>query len=215
MPTVRILIAHDSPMFRSGLKTALLDHQDLEILYEIDDFSLLPATLADGNIDFVLLGGSFYQQAALSLLQEMKNQNTGICLMLLLPPEPGTLLYEFLDLGCEAVIPYDAPLLTLRKTFSALQQGKPSIPDDFAKAWLHRIAKSKILPPLLSDREVDVLRQIALGYSSKEVAEILHLSPRTVENHRFRILKKLKLKNSVQLALWAVKEEIIEAKEAV
>jgi DNA-binding NarL/FixJ family response regulator len=87
-----------------------------------------------------------------------------------------------------------------------------SLGDDVTKEWvdcLRKRTRRHFTPEILTHREKEVLKLIAEGKTSRQVAELLFISPRTVENHRARILDKLKLCNTVDLVKYAMKHDYV------
>jgi DNA-binding NarL/FixJ family response regulator len=75
---------------------------------------------------------------------------------------------------------------------------------------LRNKSHSRRSPSCLTKRQLDVLRQLALGHSVKEVASSMHLSPKSVDNHKYRIMQRLDIHDRVQLARYAIREGLVE-----
>lgn len=125
---------------------------------------------------------------------------------------------EVFRLGCNGYITKNNAGKHIVEAIKTVYNGQQYLSDDIKKMMLKSFsggkldetsAPDKILTELLTERELEIIRLIIREYNSQEIAEVLKVSTRTVETHRKNLIKKLKVKNSVGLAVYAVKNKIV------
>ena len=128
------------------------------------------------------------------------------------------IVQEMLSLGCKGYITKNYAGEHIVKAIKAVANGDQYFSDDIQKILLQSLSKehipegdlpNKFLLETLTERELDVLRLITKQLSTPEIADKLNVSASTIDSHRKKLLKKLKVKNAVGLAMYAVKNKIV------
>ncbi|EAQ40654.1 MULTISPECIES: response regulator [unclassified Polaribacter] len=128
------------------------------------------------------------------------------------------IVQEMLSLGCKGYITKNYAGEHIVKAIRAVANGEQYFSDDIQKILLQSLSKeqmpqgdlpNKFLLETLTERELDVLRLITKQLSTPEIADKLNVSASTIDSHRKKLLKKLKVKNAVGLAMYAVKNKIV------
>ena len=120
--------------------------------------------------------------------------------------------------GASGYMLKDAASSELKSAITFIQRGdlylSPAISRTIVDNWLDDVISRPYegIKSPLSNRELEVLKLLAEGWSNKEIAEFLHISIKTVETHRHRIMEKLKLKNITDLVKYALRTKLIELK---
>jgi DNA-binding NarL/FixJ family response regulator len=212
MAPYRIVLADDHRMFRAGIRQLIQEAPGLEVAAEVGDGMALLDRLKESVPDLVLLDISMPNLRGIEAAAEIKSlypevkilvltmhKRREYCLQCLAAGADGYLLKEDADVELFSAIDairqgrvYISPLLSheVMTDFVSMAQGRLKLPDD-----------------PLSVREREVLQLIGEGKSSKEIGDLLFISPRTVEHHRTNIMKKLHLRGAADLIRYAVERE--------
>ena len=205
--TLRVAIVHAHPLFRVGLRAAISDHgRDLEIAGEADSLESAAALLAGARPEVVVLDSSLPGTGGLSALRELLRRHPG-CRVLVLSSQMAE------DFAAEAAIKNaDEIILAIREVGAGQRYLSPKLAvERVNQHLLDRPAGDRAPLDVLSAREREVFRLLVLGCSNEDVAERLRISRRTVETHRSRILKKLRVHSAVELLRLAARHGLIES----
>jgi len=215
--TLRVAIVHAHPLFRVGLRAAISDHgRDLEIAGEADSLEAAAALLAEARPDVVVLDSSLPGTGGLSALRELLRRHPG-CRVLVLSSQmaedfaaeafaAGAMGYTGKDGNADEII------LAIREVGAGQRYLSPKLAvERVNQHLLDRPAGDRAPLDVLSAREREVFRLLVLGCSNEDVAERLRISRRTVETHRSRILKKLRVHSAVELLRLAARHGLIES----
>lgn len=216
--TIRILIADDHALFRSGLKALLEKEPDFEIVGEAASG---PETLRQVKeldpdllvLDLTMPGGLSGAQIAESVLADYPD----IGLMVLTMHEDEYYLKQLLRLGARAFLlkksSSDEMLQAIRSVAKGDVYVDPSLTRHLVPSFVGKPAPKKQrksgLLGLLTKRELEVCRELALGHTNAEVGEKLFISERTVETHRTNIMSKLELRNRAELVRFAIENGLL------
>ena len=213
---IRILIADDHSVIRTGLRTILSAEPDFEVVGEAADGSEALRLARELHPDVVLtdismpgpLGGG------ITVVKRLKEDFPSMQLLVLTVHEDESLLYGAINAGASGYIVKRAPETELISAIRAACRGELYIHPSMTRALLK--TPTKPLTPKsetiesLSPREIDVLRLLAKGYTSRQIADALMLSPRTVEGHRANLMSKLNLHSRVELTSFAEEHGLLE-----
>lgn len=213
--TIRILLADDHEVFRSGLRVLLERESDIEIVGDAGDANevirALGRTPADVLVlDLTMPGGLSGPQLAESVLREYPR----VRIVVLTMHEDPYYLREMFRVGVHSYV------LKRSGAGDVLQAVRAAYRGEFhADASLGGLAVSSLLAPavrspegrvaLLTPREREVCRMLALGYTNADTGQKLFISERTVESHRTSIMAKLELKNRAELVRFALDNGLV------
>jgi two-component system, NarL family, invasion response regulator UvrY len=208
----KILIADDHELLRRGLQDILADEfPDLKAAHAADGRQALDAVRRQ-DWDLVLLDINMPGRSGLEILQELKHLRPELPVIILsMLPEKDFALRAFKLGAAGYVSKQSASLELLAATRKALAGGRYVTPA-LAETLAASVAGEAPAAPheLLSNRELQVLRLVALGKTQKEIAAELMLSDKTVGTYRTRIAKKLNLSTNVELARYATRHNLVD-----
>ncbi|OEU54942.1 MAG: DNA-binding response regulator [Desulfobulbaceae bacterium S3730MH12] len=214
--TFRIVLADDHSLIRHGIKNLIKKHGQLQVVGEVSDGEELLDFLKIEPVDMVILDISMRKINGVEVAGRVKKKYPGIKILMLTMHDSQQVFYNAMVAGADGYLLKDDSGEELLIAIEKVQNGKkyisPTLTDDITDDVfrMHRDGK-KSLYQELSKREKQVLQLVVDGNTSKEMAEHLGLSPRTIDHHRSRLLKKLNKKNSVDLVNFAVRSGLINS----
>jgi len=209
---IKILIADDHAMIRSGLKKILKEENDIEVTAEASTHSEVLASLATSLPDLVLLDISMPGRDGLETLKEIKSLYPKLrVLMLSMHPEDRYAV-RAIKAGASGYVSKESAAYELvsaiRRVCSGLKYISATLAEKMASYFETDLEKPA--HELLSDREFQVLCRIASGKSIEEIANSLSLSANTIATYRERILSKLQLHSNVEMTNYAHRNKLID-----
>jgi len=206
---LRILVADDHATVRQGLKLLIDSQSDMTVIGEAADGKDVLEQANALKPDIVIMDISMPGMNGLVATRLLKRAQPDAAIVALTRHEDDLYLKELLRAGASGyVLKQSAPAEFLRAIRAVAAGGvylDPAMSSGVADGLLDRDRATARRPPTpISERESDVLRLIAIGYSNKEVARILNLSVRTIETHRKSIKRKLGADRAVDLGKYAV-----------
>jgi DNA-binding NarL/FixJ family response regulator len=216
MAKCRILLADDHALFREGLKLVLGQRPDIEIAGEASDGLELLSMLKHGaDPDLVILDISMPRLRGIEAIREIKILNDKIRILILTMHKDEDLLCEAFIAGADGYLLKDDITTELFGALDSVLKGNGHISSlmdgELKGAWINLFRQQRVSMPndKLSIREKEVLKLVAEGASNKQIADALHISVRTVDHHRARIISKLKLKSMAELIRYALSKAYI------
>ena len=207
MSPYRIVLADDHVLVRQGIRKLIEESPDLQVVGEASDGSELFELLRNVKADLAILDITMPNISGIEATQRVKAIYPGLKVLILTMHKGRELLEHAIAAGANGyLLKEDAPreLLNAIKT---IQQGEvymsPLIVPYLKEFYVQRHRKVN-QPDLLTARETEVLKLVAEGKSSKEIAAILCLSIRTVDNHRSNIMRKLNITKNTDLVKYAL-----------
>jgi DNA-binding NarL/FixJ family response regulator len=207
MSPCRIVLADDHVLVRQGIRKLIEESPDLQVVGEASDGSELLELLRNVKADLAILDITMPNISGIEATQRVKAIYPGLKVLILTMHKGRELLEHAIAAGANGyLLKEDAPreLLNAIKT---IQQGEvyisPLIVPYLKDFYVQRHRKVN-QPDLLTARETEVLKLVAEGKSSKEIAAMLCLSIRTVDNHRSNIMRKLNITKNTDLVKYAL-----------
>ncbi len=213
----KIVIAEDNTLLREGLCLMIDSDPDLEVVAQAaDGFSAIETTLSlKEPPDLVMMDLSMPKMDGVSAIKEIKRQMPDSKIMALTIHDSDEFILECFDAGASGYCLKDSSQDELLKAIHVVLSGKtyisPGIAGTVMEGFLdgRRKLKSKTAWGSLTQREREVLKLVAEGYTSKEMANFLCISPKTVERHRSNIMNKLDLHNVSELTSYAIEKNLV------
>jgi DNA-binding NarL/FixJ family response regulator len=211
----RILLADDHELVRDGLKLVLNSVPDLEVVAEAGDGAeAVERALAD-DVDLAVLDVSMPRLTGLQAAAELTKRKPELRVLMLSMHDDERYFFEALKAGASGYVLKSAANRDLIEACRAAMRGEPFLYPAAVTAlirdYLERASRGEETPEdPLSPRELEVVKMIAEGHTSEEIAEALVISKKTVDRHRANILEKLGMRNRVELTLYAVKRGLVE-----
>lgn len=215
MATYRIILADDHVIFRQGMKRLIDGEPGLEVVGEASDGNALFRCLQDGDPDMAILDISMPGMGGIGITREIRQQYPRVKVLILTMHKNSEYLYAALATGAHGYLLKEDSDIELFKAIKTIRKDKTYITgkleSDLAGGIGHLVkGRVRSTATSLSAREQQVLQLIAEGKLNREIAEILNISIRTVENHRAKIMKKLNLNKTADLVRYAIQHGIIE-----
>ena len=209
---IRILIVDDHQILREGLKALLAKEPDMEVVAEAEEGREALELARRLEPQVVILDITLPGLNGIELTRQILAENAEARVVALSIHTEQTYVSEMLSAGARAYLPKDTAFSELAKAVHAVVEGQvylaPSVTGNLVKDYLYKISEgtSRAISHKLSPREREVLQLLAEGMSAKEIAAFLHISRKTVESHRRRIMDKLGIQNIAQLTKFAIRE---------
>lgn len=211
----RILLADDHALVRSGIRMILESEPDLEVVAEAGDGIEAVDMALRADVDLAILDVSMPGRTGLQVARELTRRRPEVRILLLSMHENEQYLFEALKAGAAGYVLKSAANRDLVEACRGAMRGTPFLYPKALQALTRDLlddARSGGSLPrdVLTAREQEVVKQIAEGLTTDEIAEQLTISPHTVERHRSNALEKLGLRNRVELARYAIRRGLVE-----
>lgn len=205
--SIRILIADDHAVVRSGLRALLAADPELEVVGEAGDGDETLRLTAALGPDLVLLDISMPPDNGIQTARRLKESQPELRVLFLTMHEDESLLHEALHTGAAGYVIKRAEESEILQAVHAAHRGDIYVHPAMTRALLHQPVTTEHRRGALLDaptrRELEVLRLLAKGNTNRQIAGLLSLSTRTVENHRANLMAKLGLVSRVELVNYA------------
>lgn len=206
----RILLADDHAVVRRGLRLVLDAEPDLEVVAEADDGVAAVEEAVRTPCDLAVLDVTMPRMGGLQAARELLLRRPAIRVLMLSMHRDEQFFLEALRVGASGYVVKSAADRDLIAACRAVMRGETFLYSDAQHLLLRHARPEDGIDRQLSDRESEVLALIAEGHTTQEIAQILVISPRTVDRHRENLLAKLNLRNRVELARYAIRHRLIE-----
>lgn len=213
----KIVIADDHQLVREGLRKLLMSmDSNIEVVGEAGDGLEAKEMANKLKPDILILDISMPKMRGIEAIKEIKRTSPETSILILSMHNKEEYIKQTLKNGASGYLLKESAAEELYSAVKFISEGKvylsPSISKSVVSDWLteaertqHELSNNK-----LTDREQEVLKLLAEGYTNKQIANLLHISNKTVETHRYRIMEKLELKNIAELVRYALRNNIIE-----
>jgi DNA-binding NarL/FixJ family response regulator len=209
----RILVADDHPIVRSGLKKVIDAQPDMEVVAEAEDGAEATKKALNEDVHLAILDVSMPKTTGIQAADELHKRRPELLMLSMYDSEQ--FLFESLKAGASGyVLKSDADqdiVEAVRRTMRGQSFLYPSAISTLVKDFVDRGRPEEEQFDILTPRELQVLKLIAEAYTSKEIAQELVISVKTVERHRQNILIKLRLPDRVALTRWAIRHGLVDA----
>jgi DNA-binding NarL/FixJ family response regulator len=208
---MKILIADDHGIVRSGVKLLLDRQPDMEVVAEAEDGVDALEQAVRLKPDVAVLDVSMPRMTGLQATHEIKKQSPATQVLILSMHDDERYLFEALRAGASGYVLKRAADKDLVDAVRAASRGEPFLTSNAQQALIRDfIDRGEQAHDELSPREQEIVKLIAEAHTNKEIAEILHLSEKTVESHRGRVLQKLGMRDRVELVRYAIRRGLVE-----
>jgi DNA-binding NarL/FixJ family response regulator len=216
MGSYNIVLADDHVLLRDGIKRIIEESQDLRIVAEASDGFELLRVLKQYDVDMVLLDISMPGLRGIEAAREIKISHPDIKVLILTMHKKKEYVRYAFSAGADGYLLKEATGDELFDAIGAIRNGENYVSNAFSKELTSELIQlyrsgGKLKAEVLTHREKEVLKLIAEGKSSKEIADLLFISIYTVNNHRAKIIKKLGLKKTADLVRYAIREGYVQS----
>ena len=210
--SIKVMIADDHGLVREGIKNLLEFDGDIEVVSEASNGVDCLKKIQNSVLDILLLDINMPEKNGLEVLKEIKKKEHDIKVLILTAHNELEYLLKAVDIGVDGYILKESRSDELKRAIQSVLSGKNYIQSNLIPALNNRLQDRNIdrnRINLLTDRELEVLIQVANGMINKEIATNLNISERTVKNHVSNIFKKLDVSDRTQAAVFAIRNNII------
>lgn len=213
MKQTNVYLLDDHKIVRDGLKSILSMHTEYQVVGEESRPDVFLSTLSDLDIDILILDVSLPNISGIDLIKKIKEVKSSLQIVMLSMHENPEYMFRSLKEGANAYLPKD---IEAGEFIEALDQVR--LRGSYFPSNMNFNNKDTLTPPpeglkysiLLTSRELEILSYMAKGLSSKQIAQQITVSPRTVETHRVNIMKKLGTNNGAETVALAWKLKLIQ-----
>jgi len=208
----RVLLADDHHVVRHGLRLLIDAEPDLTVVAEAGDGIEAVQAARETEIDLAILDVSMPRMTGINAAREILGVRPDIRVLMLSMHDSTEYLFEALRAGASGYVLKSGADRDLIEACRAAMRGEPFL---YPSAIRSLIRDHLERPPsdggeILTPRETEIVKLIAEAHSSKEIAELLVISPKTVERHRANILQKLGMSDRVELTRYAIRRGLVE-----
>jgi len=211
----KILLADDHTVVRGGLRLVLDAQPDLEVVAEASDGAEAVERGLEPDIDLAILDVTMPRMTGLQAAAELSRRRPELRTLILSMHDNEQYFFEALKAGASGYVLKTAANRDLIEACRAAMRGEPFLYPAAVRAlirdFLDRAKRGEETPQdPLTPRELEVVKLIAEGHTSEEIADVLFISKKTVDRHRANVLEKLGMRNRVELTRYAIRRGLVE-----
>ena len=209
---IRVLIADDHGIVRSGLRMLIERQSDMDVVGEASDgVEALQLTQAE-HPDVAVLDVSMPRMTGLQAAREIRSHSPDTRVLLLSMHDDDRYFFEGLEAGAAGYVLKRAADTDLIEALRTVAAGRTFLSDDAQAALMGEWQAGRAEPEdKLTPRELEVVKLIAEAFTNRQIAKTLQLSEKTIESHRSNLLAKLGMRDRVELVRYAIRRGLVEA----
>ena len=209
---IKIMITDDHSMIREGLKNLLELEGDIEVIAEAEDGEDCLNKLLTVKPDVLLLDINMPKLNGLEVLKKLKERKSKVKVLVLTVHNETEYLMKAVEIGINGYVLKDSESSELKKAIYAIYDGEnyiqPSLIPSLNSKMIEK-NEDEIKLESLTRRELQVLKELAVGQFNRDIAKEMEISERTVKNHISSIFKKLDVTDRTQAAVFAIRNNLI------
>ncbi len=215
---INVHIADDHQILIDGVKAVLNIEPNIEVVgFSLNGVQVLD-WFAENSADVLILDINMPELDGIEVLKRLKKIKNKPEIIVLSSYDDIKLVKEVLQMGAKGFVPKKSAGEHIVNAVYKVAEGNQYFTDDVKEKMMQTLLSGQVknegsqdgvFISSLTKREIQVLKLVAQQYSTREIAEELHISESTVETHRKNLMKKVKVKNSVGLAIFALKNEVV------
>jgi two-component system response regulator NreC len=216
MPKIKVLLADDHTLFRQGIRNLIAAENDLEVVAEVSNAGDAMEKATELRPDVVLMDIGMPGFSSFEATRHIRRDRPDTKVLFLTMYDDEDYLVEGMEVGGNGYVLKDCPAAQLLAAIRDVNRGgsylSPRMLSQLVDDFRSRVKSSARVPRFatLTAREKEVLKMLAEGQSVKEIACSLNLSVKTVEAHKFNLMRKLDIHNKAQLVQYAIQKKIIQ-----
>jgi DNA-binding NarL/FixJ family response regulator len=210
---IKVLLADDHSIVREGLRRIIEESEDIEVIAEADDGRIAIQLAQEKQPDIAVVDISMPGLDGLEVVSQLKVYRPELPIIILTMHEEEQYVVRAIEAGAMGYVTKRSAPEQLVKAIRQVMDGSRYLTPEASEALALRIAKGtggKSSLDSLSNRELQVLRRLAMGHTNHEIAKAYNISTKTVDTYRSRLLKKLNLRNNAELSRFAIQNKLIE-----
>ncbi|MEV7074324.1 response regulator [Streptomyces sp. NPDC091972] len=213
---IRILLADDHALVRRGVRLILDREPDLEVVAEAGDGAEAVELARTHEVDLAVMDIAMPRMTGLQATRDLVTLKPGVRVLMLTMHDNEQYFFQALKAGASGYVLKSVADRDLVAACRAAMRDEPFLypgaVSALIRSYLDRVRNGEEPPEqVLTAREEEVLKLVAEGHSSKEIAEILFISIKTVHRHRENLLRKLGLRDRLELTRYAIRAGLVEA----
>jgi DNA-binding NarL/FixJ family response regulator len=214
--SIRIIIADDHTIVRHGLTKLLQQEKDVEVIAQAQNGHATLELARELSPDVIVMDVGMPDLNGIDATQQILHENPNIKVLALSMHAGKKFVVAMLKAGASGYLLKDCALEELTTALQTIISGRiylsPAITDIVVDSYVRQPGEAEQSAfSVLSQREREVLQLMAEGNTTKQIALRLHISPKTVEGHRLRLMSKLNIDNIAQLTKYAIQEGLTSA----
>ena len=210
---MKILVADDHGIVRAGIRLLLERQTGFQVVAEAQDGAEAVSVALSSRPDLCILDVSMPRLTGLQAAREIRAQLPGARVLMLSMHDDEHYLFEALKAGASGYVLKGEADQALVEAVRAVARGEAFLTNaaerSLIREWMADSSNGPVVP--LTPREEEVVKLIAEAHTNAQIAQILHLSEKTVESHRSNVLRKLGMRDRVELVRYAIRRGLIEA----
>ena len=210
---IKVLLADDHSIVREGLRRIIEESEDIEVIAEADDGRIAIQLAQEKQPDIAVVDISMPGLDGLEVVSQLKVYRPELPIIILTMHEEEQYVVRAIEAGAMGYVTKRSAPEQLVKAIRQVMDGSRYLTPEASEALALRIAKGtggKSSLDSLSNRELQVLRRLAMGHTNHEIAKAYNISTKTVDTYRSRLLKKLNLRNNAEISRFAIQNKLIE-----
>lgn len=212
---IKIMVADDHQIIIDGLKLLLSQKEGVEVVAEAHNGEEVVRTVKNlDELDLVILDINMPKKDGITVAKELKTEFPEVKILIMSTYDQPEFIKNLIAAGVDGYLLKNSGQAELFRAIDVLMQGEPYYSKEITKTVIKSFQKSKVFDsPLdieVSEREKDVIRLIAEGLNTAEIADKLCVSTHTIDSHRKNILGKLEVKNSAGVIRFGIQTGIIK-----
>ena len=210
--SIRVLLADDHHVVRHGLRLLIDAEPDLTVVAEAGDGIDAVQAVLETDVDLAILDVSMPRMTGINAAREILGARPNVRVLMLSMHDSTEYLFEALRAGASGYVLKSGVDRDLIEACRAAMRDEPFLYPSAIQALIrdHLERPPTDAREILTPRETEIVKLIAEAHSSKEIAELLVISPKTVERHRANILEKLGMSDRVELTRYAIRRGLVE-----
>ena len=212
---MRILIADDHGIVRAGVRMLLERQEDIEVIAEAENGAEARDLAIAHRPDLAILDVKMPELTGLEATRAIRAEAPEVAVLILSMHDEERYLFEALKAGASGYVLKSAADKDLIGAIRAVERGEPFLTPDAQQALIRDVldrgpGEGSDAEHRLTPREEEVVKLVAEAHTNREIAALLGLSEKTVENHRSNAMKKLGMRDRVELVRYAIRRGLIE-----
>ena len=214
LPDIKIVIADDHEIFRDGLKLMLSKYPEIIVIGEAQNGKELIEMVNELQPDVILADIKMPVMDGIEATKKLTQSHPHTGIIGLSMFDEDDLIIDMLEAGAKGYLIKNSDKKEIIEAITTVYKQQPYYCRNTTGKLIQMIANSKFNPYIkkeklvFSEREKEIMALICQEYTNKEIGEKLFISTRTVEGHRFKLLEKIEVKNTVGLVVYAIKNNI-------
>lgn len=218
MAKIKVALVDDHQIVRDGIRSLLSGLDDIEVIIEACDAKSILEKLKNIKPDVMIVDISLPEMSGIELTKIITNEYPSIKVMVLSMYTNQEFIFNAIKAGAKGYLPKnitrDELLEGIREIYKGNEYFSKDVSNIILKSYLKQVKDPERFDSLqeekLTNRELEILKFVAEGYSNQLIADKLFISVRTVESHKNHIMQKLELTTTVDLVKYALKNKIID-----